>query len=170
MLRWFGAVLVVLSSGLISMNEVIRSRQRIRALKVLVEALAAMRGELSARHMPLPELTEHLAARQKQPAAEFFGAVTVNLLRRELPFSAAWEMALRETEPLCLLPEERQAMENLGRQLGRSGLDRQTEAILAAEKKLGLFLELEERGHMKKSRLRAAMGVGAGAAVAVLPL
>ena len=170
MLRWFGAVLVVLSSGLISMNEVIRSRQRIRALKVLVEALAAMRGELSARHMPLPELTERLAARQKQPAAEFFGAVTVNLLRRELPFSAAWEMALRETEPLCLLSEERQAMENLGRQLGRSGLDRQTEAILAAEKKLALFLELEEREHMKKSRLRAAMGVGAGAALAILLL
>ena len=79
-------------------------------------------------------------------------------------------MALRETEPLCLLPEERQAMENLGRQLGRSGLDRQTEAILAAEKKLALFLGLEEREHMKKSRLRAAMGVGAGAALAILLL
>ena len=90
MLRWFGAVLVVLSSGLISMNEVIRSRQRIRALRVLAEALAAMRGELSERHMPLPELTEHLAARQKQPAAEFFGAVTVNLLRRELPWAVSW--------------------------------------------------------------------------------
>ena len=170
MLRWFGAALVVLSSGLISMNEVIRSRQRIRALKVLAEALAAMRGELSERHMPLPELTEHLAARQKQPAAEFFGAVTVNLIRRELPFSTAWEMALRETEPLCLLPEERQAMENLGRQLGRSGVAEQADAILSAEKKLALFLELEERERMKKNRLRAAIGAGAGAMLAILLL
>jgi stage III sporulation protein AB len=170
MLRWFGAALVVLSSGLISFNEVIRSRQRIRALRVLSEALAAMRTVLAEKHMPLPELTEHLAARQKQPAAEFFSAVTVNLLRRELPFSAAWEIALRETEPLCLLPEERQALENLGRQLGRSGADRQTEAILATEKKLALFLELEEREHMKKSRLRAVLGAGAGAMLAILLL
>ena len=170
MLRWMGAVLIVLSSGLISMNEVIRSHQRIRALKALSEALTAMRGELSERHIPLPELSEHLALRQKQPAAEFFGTVSVNLLRRELPFSAAWEMALRETEPLCLLPEEQQAMENLGRKLGRSGLAQQTEAILATEKKLALFLELEEREHMKKSRLRAALGVGAGAMLAILLL
>ena len=170
MLRWMGAVLIVLSSGLISMNEVIRSHQRIRALKALSEALAAMRGELSERHIPLPELSERLALRQKQPAAEFFGTVSVNLLRRELPFSAAWEMALRETEPLCLLPEEQQAMENLGRKLGRSNLAQQTEAILATEKKLALFLELEEREHMKKSRLRAALGVGAGAMLAILLL
>ncbi len=170
MLRWIGAALVVLSSGLISANEVIRSRQRIRALRALAEALAVMRAELTERRIPLPELAERLAARQKQPAAEFFGAVTVNLLRRELPFSAAWELALRETEPLCLLPEERQAMENLGRQLGRGGADRQTEAILASEKKLALFLELEEREHMKKSRLRAALGVGAGAMLAILLL
>ncbi len=170
MVRWVGAALIVLSSALISMNAVIRSRQRIRALQVLTEALGAMRGELTERRTPLPELTERLASHQKQPAAEFFSAVTVNLLRRELPFSTAWEMALRETEPLCLLPEEQQVMENLGRQLGRSGASQQGEAILAAEKKLALFLQLEEREHLKKSRLRAALGAGAGAMLAILLL
>ena len=170
MLRWVGAALVVLSSALISMNEVIRSRQRIRSLRVLMESLGAMRTLLTERRMPLPELAERLSARQKQPAAEFFGTVTVNLLRRELPFSTAWEMTLRETEPLCLLPEEQQALENLGRQLGRSGAEQQAEALLAAEKKLALFLELEEREHLKKSRMRAALGAGAGAMLAILLL
>ena len=79
-------------------------------------------------------------------------------------------MALRETEPLCLLPEEQQAMENLGRQLGRSGVKQQGEALLAAEKKLDLFLQLEEREHLKKCRLRAALGAGAGAMLAILLL
>ena len=170
MLRWVGAALLVLSSSLISMNAVVRSRQRIRALNALIEAMCAMRTELADRRTPLTELTERLSARQKQPAAEFFGAVTVNLLRRELPFSAAWEMALRETEPLCLLPEEQQVMENLGSRLGRSGTAQQEEAISAAEKKLRLFLELEDREHMKKSRLRAALGAGAGAMLAILLL
>ena len=170
MLRWIGASLVVLSSALISMNAVIRSRQRVRALRILMESLRAMEAELTQRRTPLPELTELLAARQKQPAAEFFSAVTFNLVRRELPFSTAWEIALRETEPLCLLPEERQAMENLGRQLGRSGVSQQSEAIRATEQKLSLFLELEERERLKKNRLRAALGAGAGAMLAILLL
>ena len=170
MLRWAGASLVVLSSALISMNAVIRTRQRVRALQVLLDALQAMESELAERRTLLPELMERLASGQKQPAAEFFSAVTDNLVRRELPFSAAWEIALRETEPLCLLPEERQAMENLGRQLGRSGFKQQSEAIQAAGKKLTLFLELEEKERMKKNRLRAALGAGAGAMLAILLL
>ena len=170
MLRWIGAVLVVLCSAMLSMNEVIRSRQRIRALHALLDALGAMRAELAQRRTPMPELLEHLTARQRQPAAEFFGTAAVNLIRRELPFSTAWEMALRETEPLCLLPEELQLMENLGRRLGRGGLSDQTSAIQLAEKKLALFLELEERERMKKNRLRAALGAGAGAMLAILLL
>ena len=129
-----------------------------------------MRAELEERRTPLPELMERFAIRQKQPAAEFFSAVTVNLVRRELPFFAAWDMALKETEPLCLLPEELQAMENLGRQLGRSALAQQSEAILVAEKRMELFLELEEQERMKKNRLRAALGAGAGAMLAILLL
>ncbi len=170
MLRWMGAAMVVLCSALLSMNEVIRSRQRIRSLRVLMEAMADMRAELTERHTPLPDLMEHLAARQKQPAAEFFGAAALNLIRRELPFASAWEIALRETEPLCLLPEEQRAMENLGGRLGRSGTSEQAEAILRTEKKLALFLELEERERMKKSRLRAAIGAGAGVMLAIMLL
>ena len=170
MLRWLGAALVVICSSLLSMNEVLRSRQRIRALRVLSESMQAMRLEVEERHTTLPELLEKLAARQKQPAAELFSAAAINLNRRELPFSAAWEMALRETESLCLLPEERQLMESLGRQLGRSGAGEQSAVILRTEKKLGLFLELEEKERLKRSRLRAAAGAGAGLMLAILLL
>ena len=79
-------------------------------------------------------------------------------------------MALRETESLCLLPEERQLMESLGRQLGRSGAGEQSAVILRTEKKLGLFLELEEKERLKRSRLRAAAGAGAGLMLAILLL
>ncbi len=170
MMRWIGAVLIVLCSGLLSMNEVLRSRQRIRALRELMYAMSDLRTELTERRTPLPELLEKLGVREKQPAAELFCAASINLSRRELPFSAAWEMALRETESLCLLPEEMLALENLGRILGKSGTVQQTDAILAAEKKLALFLELEEKEHLRKSRLRAALGAGAGATLAILLL
>ena len=66
--------------------------------------------------------------------------------------------------------EERQVMENLGRQLGKSGIGQQSESIKAAESKLALFVELEERERMKNNRLRAALGAGAGAMLAILLL
>ena len=90
--------------------------------------------------------------------------------RRDLPFSSAWEMALRETESLSLRPEELQVMENLGRQLGKSNTGNQTEIILKTEKKLALFLELEEKERLKHNRLRAAAGVCAGLVLAILLL
>ena len=170
MLRWLGASLVVLCSSLLSMNAVLRSWQRIRALRVLAEAIQAMRLELEEHRLPLPSLLERLGSSQRQPAAELFSTAAVHMSRRDLPFSSAWEMALRETESLSLRPEELQVMENLGRQLGKSNTGNQTEIILKTEKKLALFLELEEKERLKHNRLRAAAGVCAGLVLAILLL
>lgn len=170
MLRWIGAALLVLCSSMISMNAVLRSRQRIRALEALHSALRAMEEELCARRTPLPDLLRRLSPELPQPAAELFSSADLNLTRRELPFSAAWEMAVKETEGLYLLPEEERALTDLGRQLGRSGVQEQGAAIRSAGQRVKLFLELEEKEHLKKSRLRAAAGAGAGIMLAILLL
>ena len=170
MLRWFGAVLLVLSSAMLSMNAVLRSRQRIRGLEAMAEGLQRMEGEIASRHTALPELMQRLSAEARQPAAEFFSLVSLNLNRRELPFSTAWEMALKETESLCLLPEENQALDVLGKTLGKSAAEEQQEAIRRTEKKLQLFQELEQKEHLKKNRVRAAAGAGAGVMLAILLL
>ena len=77
MLRWAGASLVVLSSALISMNAVIRTWQRVRALRVLLDALQAMESELAERRTLLPELMERLASGQKPE--KLFTDITLNL-------------------------------------------------------------------------------------------
>ncbi|MBR4703021.1 MAG: stage III sporulation protein AB [Oscillospiraceae bacterium] len=170
MLRWIGAALLVLCSSMISMNAVLRSRQRIRGLEALIDALRDMEEELCTRRTPLPELMRRLSVEVRQPAAELFSAADLNLTRRELPFSAAWEMALKETEGLFLLPEEERTLTDLGRLLGRSGVQAQETAIRSAGQRLRLFLELEQKEHLKKSRVRAAVGAGAGVMLAILLL
>ena len=170
MLRWACAALVVLCSAMISMNSVLRSQQRIRGLEALMEGLRGMEEELCRRHTPLPELMVRLSGEARQPAAELFSTAALNLTRRELPFSAAWEMALKETETLFLLPEEERALADLGRALGKSGAEDQGTAIRRTGQKLRLFLELEQKQHMKKSRVRAAVGTGAGVMLAILLL
>lgn len=170
MLRWLGAALLVLCSSLLSMNAVLRSRQRIRGLEALIQGLRTMEGELRHRRTPLPELMLCLSSEAAQPAAELFSLAAMNLTRRELPFAAAWEMALKEAEDLYLLPEEHRALDALGRILGKSPAQEQEEAIRNTEQRLRLFLELEQREHLKKSRVRAAVGAGAGVMLAILLL
>ena len=92
------------------------------------------------------------------------------LVKRELPVSAAWERAVGELDPLLLRPEERQALLALGHVLGRSGAAEQAEAIRGAEERLRLFTELDEKECMKRSRVRAAVGTGAGVMLAILLL
>lgn len=170
MIRWLGAALLVLSASLLGINGYLRSCQRQRALKALVTGLGALRSELTALKTPLPELLGRLGATQPQPAGEFFGEAAARLRRRSTGLSDAWEAAVKNGESLCLRPEEEQALVDLGRMLGKSGAEAQGEAILRAEKKLELFLELEEREYMKQSRVRAAVGAGAGVMLAILLL
>lgn len=170
MLKWLGAILVVSCSSLLSMSRVLRSRQRVRALRALLDGLCLLRGELSASAPPLPALLVSLSQKAPQPAAELFGAAAEHLQREEKPFSAAWELALDETESLLLLPEERQALLTLGAVLGRNSTGEQCTEAQRTEAKLRLFLELEEKERMKQSKVYAAVGTGAGAMLAILLL
>lgn len=170
MLKWAGAILVVCCSSLLSMSRVLRSRQRVRALNALLDGLCLLRGELRTSAPPLPALFAALSRSAPQPAAELFGAAAEHLGRQELSFSEAWDMALRETESLELLPEERQALLALGSVLGRDSAEAQCIETERTEAKLRLFLELEQKERLKQGKVYAAVGTGAGAMLAILLL
>ena len=170
MLKWVGAVLFVGCSGFLGMNRVLRSRQRVRSLNALLDGLSLMRSELETVSPPLPKLLRSLAHSAPQPAAELFGSAAAQLRKRELPFSQAWERAIGETEALLLRPEEAQALLALGSVLGKSDLEGQCREIERAQARLRLFLELEQGERMKQNRVYAAVGMGAGAMLAILLL
>ncbi len=170
MLRWYCAAMVVLCSMHLSMSAVLQTRQRIRSLRSLQEAVRAMGMELEQKSTLLPELLGKLAIHAAQPAAGFLSAAAAFLEKREGDFPRAWNQALKETDALCLLPEEAQALRNLGGILGRFGAERQAEEIRRTESRLALFLELEEKEHMKRNKVRAAVGAGAGLMLAILLL
>ncbi len=170
MLRWYCAAMVVLCSMHLSMSAVLQTRQRIRSLRSLQEAVRAMGMELEQKSTLLPELLGKLARNASQPAAGFLSAAAAFLEKREGDFPQAWNRALKETDALCLLPEEARALTNLGNVLGRFGAERQAEEIRRTESRLALFLELEEKEHMKRNKVRAALGAGAGLMLAILLL
>lgn len=170
MLKWIGAVLFVGCSSFLGMNRVLRSRQRVRSLNALLDGLSLMRSELETVSPSLPKLMELLAHSAPQPAAELFGNVSAQLRKRELPFAEVWERALCETEALLLRPEETQALLAAGSVLGKSDTEVQCRELERAQARLRLFLELEQGERMKQNRVYAAVGMGAGAMLAILLL
>lgn len=170
MLRILGAVLIVGCSTLLGVGVSSRSRQRIRALRSLLESLPRLKAELEGLLTPLPTLLALLTREAAQPASELYGAAALKMEKKALSFRAAWEQAVEETEALCLLPEELRALRALGAVLGRSDAATQAAAVDRTVKQLSLFLELEEKDRTGKNRVHAALGAGAGVMLALLLL
>ena len=170
MLRWFCAAVVVLCSALLSMNEALRCRERVEGLHALREALGMLRDALVSLRAPLPELLRLVAGRCREPASLIFLGTERYMDQKELSVSEAWEKAVNDLDPGLLRPEEHKALLALGRVLGRSGSAEQAEAIRGAEERIRLFTELEEKECAKRSRIRAAVGTGAGVMLAILLL
>ncbi len=170
MIKALGAMLVVGCCSLLGLAAVGHSNQRLRSLRSLLDALELMKAELEGMLTPLPELMLGLRLRAEQPAAEFFSRVNWLSEKKRLPFRSAWEQAVQDTEALCLRPEEARALESLGAVLGRYDAETQAAAVERTRQRLSLFRDLEERDRVRKNRLSAALGAGAGIALAILLL
>lgn len=170
MLRTLGAILVVGCCSLLGLVTAGRSAQRLRSLGSLLSALEQMTAELAGLLMPLPELMLSLRIRAEQPAAEFFAKVYWLAEKKRLPFCDAWEQAVKETEALCLRPEEEKALAALGAVLGRYDADTQCAAADRLIGQLTLFRELEEKDRARRGKVSAALGLGAGITLAILLL
>lgn len=145
-------------------------RHRAAALESWANALTLLEGELSFRLPDLPQLLEDLARRAFGPAGEGLKTVCWGFSRLgEEPFEEIWINTLKakagplteeDLEPLC----------RLGSLLGRCGWEEQCSAVGRTR------MELERRAAQlreelsRKGRAYGALGLSAGAFVAILLL
>lgn len=167
MLRLIGAGAIVICCTLLGINAGGRSRQRVRALSGLISSLEIMKSEICSGLTPLPELIGMLAGQCAPPAAELYVKCS-ELMGKRRSFRDAWRRSLAECGELCLLDEEEQVLLELGNTLGRYEAEQQRPALEHAQKRLELFLSIEEREQAEKKRISAALGAGAGIMLALL--
>lgn len=128
-MKILGAVMALAASGMIGFMRIAAGRSRKDTLEAFTGALVLMKGELSARLTPLPELTEYLAMNSCAGAGRFFRVLSeriVQLGRREL--AELWTETARDTLTM-LSADELDEIMRLGRVLGRCELDMQLAAI-----------------------------------------
>ena len=169
MLRLLGAALLVAGCGGLGFSAAGRLARRVGVLRALLGALEGMERELSFRLTPMPELLER-AAESPPPAGELFARCRARLDELgERPLSQLWRESVEDT-PLGLTGPALLALEELGDVLGRYDGEEQRAALARTRAELGRALEQAREESEKQGRMYRALGLTAGAMLAILLL
>lgn len=166
-LKWMGAVLVMLSCGGFGFSMAAAYRREEQTLGQLVKVLELMECELEYRMTPLPQLFRKMATQSSSCLKKVFDSLASEMEAQISPNAkCCMEVVLSQVKDL---PKSvRSALVTLGNSLGRFDLEGQTKEIAAV--KLGCKSELEVLRAQRDVRVRSyqTLGLCAGAALAIL--
>ncbi len=167
MLKWIGAILVVLGCGSVGFSMSLAHRRQERELRQLIGALDFMQCELQYRLTPLPDLCRLTAGQCKGPLRELFLS-----LARELEDQISPDVFHCMNGALVRVPEVSaqtgEALRSLGRTLGRFDLDGQVLGLENARHNCRNALEKLSENREMRLRSYQTLSLCAGAALAIL--
>ncbi len=170
MLKLLGAGCVLAGALWCGLDGAGRLSRRARTLEELHAALSWLAEELAFRLPPLPRLLEELGGTCQGETGRFFQEA-LRLLRADPEGGAyqSWRQALARCLT-ALRPEERQALLEVGRALGRFDAQTQRQALLQGCRRLAAFRE-EARGEARRlGRVYLALSLAGGTAIILMLL
>jgi len=169
MLRILGLAMIVTASSAVGFGFAGGIRRQWVQLSALLGALGCMKSEILCRLTPIPELFSVLADYSEGAVGELFARCAAACRQNRCsPPSAVIKDALAGTPGLCLGPDARRALLELGMALGKFDMEGQCRAIGLAEARLQRELELLGQSRRARCRSYETIGVCAGLAIAVL--
>ena len=166
MQKLFGAVLILLACGgcgFAAAAGIVKEERQLCQLKRMTERMVS---ELQSRHPPLSVLLRSALAGETGELAQFWEAVAQELDRQVMADAAECMAAVLEGSSFP--PGIRDGLLVLGATLGRFDLEGQLRELEAVSEECGRRAEL--LGAQRDSRVRScrALGLCAGAALAIL--
>lgn len=166
-LKWIGALLVVVGCGGFGFAMAAAYRREEQLLSQLVKSLEIMECELEYRVTPLPSLFHKLSEQSSDPLKAVFQNLAQEMEEQISPDAkCCMDVVLSKTNDL---PKSVQsALVTLGESLGRFDLDGQIKEIAAV--KLVCVSDLEVLRAQRDNRVRSyqTLGLCAGAALVIL--
>ena len=148
---------------------VLKLRRRCRIIAELTVAVGAIRGEITTRLTPVPELISRIARESAGPSRSFFKSIEVRLSDiGEFTLYDIWCGALENTPELLLLQDERDALREVPRALGRYDIEEQRLALSRAERQFEQFLQRARATQIRDSKIKCTVGIAAGLFIVLL--
>lgn len=169
MLRWVGAALVFAGFGALGLLSAGRLSGRVKALQSMTAALEQMERELTFRLASMPELLESAARAAGPPTDGFFRRCLEEMGRLgEKSLAEIWGESLDRAGELG--QPALAALRELGTVLGRYDGESQKESLAAACSELERCLQQARAERERLGRVYTALGMTAGAVLAILLL
>ena len=169
MIKMLGAILVVASCTAMGLGVASQMRHRVRVLSSMILALQMMRGEISLRLTPLPELVGRLSEEAPIEVQGFFKELGGRLDRLgDERFSEIWVKALEKNEELGLGDGELAAMKHLGSTLGRFNREEQEAALNRCISELEDCRSAARNEVDTQGKLFTGLGVAGGITLAIM--
>lgn len=169
MIKYFGAILIILSCGALGFLAVNAHKKEERELQQLYKGLEYMLCELQYRLTPLPELCRSTAEVCSGKVSAILEALGQELMAQIAPDASACMYAAVSKYPN--LPSKLQkCFLELGSSLGRFDLPGQVNGLEAVKKCVALELSNLQQNQEVRLRSYQTMGLCAGSALALLLL
>jgi len=169
MIKALGAILIICGTSAWGISGVIKLRHRCSILAQLTGAAATIRSEITTRLTPVPDLITRLTRETTAPCSLFFKNVEARLGDIGVrTLYDIWNGALDNTPELSLSSDERNALREIPRALGRYDLEEQRLALSHTERQLDSFLQRAREAQVRDSKIKGAVGVCAGIFIVLL--
>jgi stage III sporulation protein AB len=120
MLKFIGAVLIIVATTWTGFEASRHLSERPRQLRLLKSALQSLEAEIMYGHTPLHEASRRLSGQLAKPISWFFEIFAAKLTASETTVKIAWEESLKEIWKLTALKQgEYEIMRQFGETLGR---------------------------------------------------
>lgn len=162
MIRFMGAVLLVVGCGGLGLGAVGYLDNRVRDLRELSAGLEILQRELGWRLAPLPKALEAAAEGTQGSAARFYKFCAQGAGRLSgIPFQQLWKEGLEQCS-LRLDAEDRALLEQLAPVLGRYDGDSQRQAVEGVLAGLGRRQIQAEEDRRQLGKVYGVLGVTVG--------
>lgn len=167
MMKWLGAIMILIGCASIGFSKVAAHRNQQRALQQLIRALDHMSCELEFKMTPLPELCRSASEVCTGSVRTVLQQLSVELESQIIPDAGACIHAATVKNPV--LPEQAdKCLRCLGDTLGRFDLTGQLQGLENVKKLTQFELEQLQRNQDVRLRSYQTLGICAGAALVLL--
>jgi stage III sporulation protein AB len=129
-MKWFGALLIIITSTWAGLNLSKRYRERTMQLRQLKVALQILEAEIVYGLTPLSEASNKISEMTSYPLSKFFLRFSENLSMGNRSVSEAWNEALREMiSELSLNENDIEILTQFGGTLGQHDREHQQKQI-----------------------------------------
>ncbi|MHB1125365.1 MAG: stage III sporulation protein SpoIIIAB [Bacillota bacterium] len=170
MIKWIGAGLVIIGSGLFGVTMARNYARRPWQLRGLQSALQMLETEIAYAASPLPEALARVAQSTQHPVRVLFQAAREELKEREgITVAEAWEAALERLQTVSALhASDLGVLASFGQGLGRSDREEQLKNLALTREQLRFQEAAAEVQRTRNERMWRILGFLVGISIVLV--